>query len=114
MRLIDADAFDRELVAYEFDAAMNRCADEDRPFTLIPMEYPTESIREMLKKQPTIHKELRHGRWMEKEDQIQVYYCSRCGYTVGLEWLIYKYCPVCGAKMEVDDNKKIKQTIKHI
>lgn len=53
---------------------------------------------------------VRHGRWIEQEDQmLDVYYtCSACkedfyiettGYTEK-DMFLYTYCPNCGAKMD--------------
>lgn len=55
---------------------------------------------------------VRHGRWIEQEDQmLDVYYtCSACkedfyiettGYTEK-DMFLYTYCPNCGAKMDGD------------
>ena len=49
------------------------------------------------------------GRWIEKEDyNLDTYYeCSECGadYCIEGDILIHKYCPNCGAKMEVEDER---------
>lgn len=54
MRLIDADAFDRDLVNAEFTAALNDAADQGKPFENKPMYYSTQSIRDVLKYRPTV------------------------------------------------------------
>ena len=54
MRLIDADAFDRDLANTEFTAALNDAADQGKSFENKPMYYSTQSIRDVLKCRPTI------------------------------------------------------------
>lgn len=47
------------------------------------------------------------GKWIEKEDyNLDTYYeCSECGedYCIEGDILIHKYCPNCGARMEVEE-----------
>ena len=50
---------------------------------------------------------VRHGRWMdaESDDGCIVWHCSVCSYpvkTIG-GYPIYKYCPMCGARMGKED-----------
>ena len=66
--------------------------DEDRPQEGRPGWCP---LRE--------YKEPRRGRWICEEDRERHWYCSECGYRVGLAGLTFKYCPNCGAKMEDDE-----------
>ena len=55
-------------------------------------------------KSPTIE---RTGKWKRVSadkyipSASHVYRCSRCG---DINWLISKFCPNCGAKMEVQDD----------
>lgn len=53
-RLIDADAFDRDLVNHEFSAALNEAADKDGPFEDMPMYYSVQSFRDTMRCKPTI------------------------------------------------------------
>lgn len=50
---------------------------------------------------------LRHGKWMKtgqsfvKPNRFRNYCCSVCGYDI--EQTKYKYCPYCGARMDLDE-----------
>lgn len=58
---------------------------------------------------PTIEAEpVRHGKWIWEE---QVYNCSVCSHKAYgniLECMdgTYKYCPNCGARMEIEENER--------
>lgn len=54
MRLIDADAFDRQLANAEFTAALNHADDNDRPFEHEAMYYSTQSFRDVMSHQATV------------------------------------------------------------
>lgn len=54
MRLIDADAFDRDLCNAKFSAALNEAYDADRSFEDQEMYYSTQSFRDVMKYRPTI------------------------------------------------------------
>ena len=41
-----------------------------------------------------------HAHWVEEPDRVNHWHCSNCGCTVGLASLAYRYCYVCGAKMD--------------
>ena len=61
-------------------------------------------IKAMLLKQPTIEAEpVRRGKWTSRTNESKHtdwYSCSGCGGQFDYKW---KFCPNCGAKMEVDD-----------
>ena len=54
MRLIDADAFDRDLCNHRFTAALNEAADAGTAFEDKEMYYSTQSFRDVMKYRPTI------------------------------------------------------------
>lgn len=62
-----------------------------------------------VKEAPTIDAEpVRHGKWIWEE---QVYNCSVCSHKAYgniLECMdgTYKYCPNCGARMEIEENER--------
>lgn len=61
---------------------------------------PMPGAREMYK---TILDELdgvRHGWWLNGLDGSMLRICSLCGFTAGAP--SHRFCPACGAKMEVD------------
>ena len=48
-----------------------------------------------------------HGVWVEKPFLMGISrFCSKCGDNFGMPHGVYRYCPTCGAKMdlEVTDN----------
>ena len=51
--------------------------------------------------------EVRHERWMdvESDDGCIVWHCSTCSYPVKIigGYPIYRYCPMCGARMDKED-----------
>ena len=116
MRLIDADALELEYRS-QFEAVYKNVRD-----TVLPSDfyverktaYDKELVRrdmeafcEFLQSRPIIDAEpVRHGRWSEpyQNDIWDCYECSCCGAKYDRKW---KYCPECGAKMdlEVHDNK---------
>lgn len=76
------------------------------------MKSMNDSFIEFLKAQPAIEAEpLRHGRWVGNHRHVS---CSCCGVTfcipdgeIGeLDMSFYKYCPKCGAKMDLKEGKK--------
>lgn len=53
--------------------------------------------------------EVKHGRWEKTEESpMRPYMCSQCGALFDLDTLLgiptWRWCPKCGAKMEVDDD----------
>ena len=54
MRLIDADAFDRDLASREFACAMLEAHERDTAFEHIDTLYSTQSFRDVMKRRPTI------------------------------------------------------------
>ena len=80
MRLIDADEFFKDFC-------------ESEPYEHISHEYDIDA------------EPIRHGKWIWEE---QVYKCSECSHKAYgniLECMdgTYKFCPVCGARMEETD-----------
>jgi len=106
MRLIDADALHRELVA-----EMVKCVrmSEETKMSM------SERVLNTLDESPTIEADpVKHGRWVYDENgcdwNIGAWVCSECGSkNDGLPWdskmnpyafASSHYCPNCGAKME--------------
>lgn len=51
---------------------------------------------------------VRHGKWVKMDTTgllavEPVWNCSSCGYPVGVSVAGSKYCPNCGAKMDLND-----------
>ena len=68
-----------------------------------------ESVMEGLKKAPTADAvEVVHGRWIEEKwTRTDQHICSLCHSTVRVypHSVQYKYCPYCGAKMDIERGK---------
>lgn len=82
MRLIDADALQREYMQFH----------DGKRSVLVDVA-------------PTIEPERKKGKWIVhdpcKRGLGKVYECSNCGEMV--DCVIYKFCPNCGARMEGND-----------
>ena len=72
-----------------------------------------DKINKIIRNQPTADvQEVRHGRWLPKHYEggllggSNVDECSECGYERLIRDMkyrtVYKYCPNCGAKMDMD------------
>ena len=65
--------------------------------------YYTSAIHtavETLEQLPSAQPEPKTGRWIKMSDSVGTYHCcSRCGREGTRMW---KYCPHCGTKMEVN------------
>ena len=83
MRLIDADAFDRDLCNHKFTAALNEAYDAGTAFKDREMYYSTQSFRDVMKYRPTI-------------DAVPVTRCRDCvssEYVIESNALPYYRCP---------------------
>ena len=90
MRLIDADALEPHEVY---------------------MNYGCQRIVYMddIDEMPTIDAEpVRHGKWTWEECVYKCSECSHKAYGNILECMdgTYKYCPNCGARMEIEENER--------
>lgn len=93
-RLIDADTLFRQI---------------DSPYT----EYPViiqirRAIKEMIDDAPTVDAEpVRHGRWKQSKHYPHIIICDECGepYELSNSMEHWNYCPNCGAKMDLNEEK---------
>lgn len=126
-RLIDADAWDSELMSYGFgQAIIGR-----------KIKYTVGEVRSALAKRPTVDP-VRHGHIVYRERYRKYYrkytgfdengeehtitvcedygigkepYCSECGSKLAESFL--NYCPRCGAKLsEINDMEKLIEALK--
>lgn len=66
--------------------------------------YDTNAVLDSIDEQPTVDAEpVRHGRW--KNTHIGTIECSECGHGYNLVGMFVLYCPHCGAKMDLEDDK---------
>lgn len=99
MRLIDADAFLKDILTAGIGKTIT--------------EYSESDIGYMIRKRPTVDvAQVKHGRWDDSGrykfpgGSIAVR-CSECGCALtASEYKLnnWNYCPVCGAKMDGDWN----------
>ena len=61
---------------------------------------PMPGARETYKTIPDELDGVRRGRWLDGLDGSMLCICSLCGFTAGAP--SRRFCPACGAKMEVD------------
>lgn len=115
MRLIDADAFDRDLCNHRFTAALNEAADAGTAFEDREMYYSTQSFRDVMKYRPTIEAvPVVHGRWIGypeclqyvnaySDDHIVCSACEQCFSILDNCTEEFDYCPHCGARMNLEE-----------
>ena len=100
MRLIDADAF-RERIDYVY------------PFTKEGQKHAMfdvakSSLLFALNTMPTIEEERKKGHWIGIDDfPHEMWECDQCGKTIEDDDRIddWKFCPSCGARMDVNRNE---------
>ena len=109
-RYIDADALINNILT-EYGIDPKYCASQDVDGI---KAYTDSLILERINAQPTADvAEVKHGKWVGTEfdgyaDGNPVYYeweCSVCGCIFEDDEPTYRYCPHCGAKMEVPDEE---------
>lgn len=118
MRLIDADLLYKAMQDAE-ELARRRVRDTEStlpyPTNLNPaytrylaqMDERTKA-KEMVADATTVDAvPVRHGRWKRKIVDCGFnadWVCSQCGHRVMTDFVNYKYCPNCGARMDGDGN----------
>ncbi len=106
MRLIDADALKEAMYheAFEMDSDLQKW-DSGCWIRYKMFENAIENA-------PTFEPERKKGKWIQtikhhKDDEQEYDYievnCSECGVRRKIGWRDANYCPMCGAKMEMND-----------
>ena len=98
-RLIDADAFDERV---RLDVGL--CEEE----LTEDFKDGISTILEMMKTAPAVGAvPVVHGRWKEDPSGYGFWICSTCGFVseASAADMLYKFCPVCGAKMDGKDGE---------
>lgn len=88
--------------------ARMRLIDADELLTAFPVDdEPTltkSCVRMTIQYMPTVDAvPLKHGRWKRKIVDCGFnadWVCSLCGHRVMTDFVNYKYCPECGARMD--------------
>lgn len=106
-RLIDADAFVEDIKTENMNLYLDGMKGTPRPRSEL------YDIIDRIGEQPTVDAvEVVHGRWvgsgqwnhkpyrMKNKEKWQTYLCSECGHSNGRKFND-KYCPNCGAKMDL-------------
>lgn len=89
MRLIDAD----RLLSERLKRAYYHLPNGDIAIPIIDIEHA-----------PTIDAApVKHGRWVQEEDRDNHWHCSNCIVVWGVTHRAFKYCPNCGAKMDLEE-----------
>ncbi len=97
MRLIDADALEKEMYHKSFEV------DDGRNKWHSGLWIRYKIFEEAIRDAPTVDAEpVRHGKWEKTSCKWVTYECSECGEKtdetiMGLPR--YVYCPMCGARM---------------
>lgn len=60
---------------------------------------------QVIEKMPTVDAEpVAHGRWIERPFLLgTTHVCSECGDYYGMPHGVFKFCPNCGAKMDLEE-----------
>ena len=65
------------------------------------IEWDTVGVVSLVANQPAADvAPVRRGRWLDGVEGSMLRICSLCGFTAGAP--SHRFCPACGAKMEVD------------
>lgn len=83
-RLIDADALKKDLTRfYDGEVVARKLIDEQQTVDAVPVV---------------------HGHWKEDPSGYGFWICSACGFVseASAANMLYKFCPVCGARMDGD------------
>lgn len=102
MRLIDADALEKEVETMEYDVINREWGESDG--------FSGACVFNMIADMPTVDP-VKHGKWEEWSGIITVgpegkHHCSLCGgrapyyYDAGFHKRLTDWCPGCGAKMD--------------
>ena len=97
MRLVDAE----EIVKRCEDVIRHGVADNAGQHHI-----SAECVMSVVKALPTVDAvPVRHGRWREDTGGYGFWICSHCGFVseASAADLLYRYCPMCGAKMDGKD-----------
>ena len=104
MRLIDADTiFNNKMLVvrtecYDAVRAVIERINNAPTVDAVPREWHDKCMEIEIKKRMDMEK---HGHWIHRYD---AWVCSECNYAFHGKPL-WKYCPHCGAKNEVEDGK---------
>lgn len=109
MDLIDKNAaIDAVLLGLTYVKAFDKVTGEVKePFS--QGNYELMKAVDRIKELPSTDAvEVKHGRWQKTEESpMRPYMCSQCGSLFDLDTLLgiptWRWCPKCGAIMEVDD-----------
>ena len=99
-RLIEANALLSEMEKYSDDTARSKNE------YLFGMQQRLETCIELVEDAPTVDAvPVVHGRWKEDTGGYGFWICSHCGFVSEASGadMLYKFCPVCGAKMDGKD-----------
>lgn len=60
-------------------------------------DYIADAL-ERLEKVPTVNAVIRENtRFIRDAHRIHHWHCEACGFTTGIVWRFYNFCPCCGA-----------------
>ena len=88
---------------------MGRMIDADALLDRIPNLYERREVSRWVDEAPTVDAvPVKHGRWKEDPSGYGFWICSACGFVseASAADMLYKFCPVCGAKMDGKDGEE--------
>lgn len=117
-RLIDADDLERYIDNCDF---CDRCPDAS-PRCQIDCEMPdflTKRWKRVIDEQSTVDAEpVKHGKWIDEGyyadySNYKAWHCSKCNWhMLAYDDELFSYCPMCGAKMDAEEDGKCQTGLK--
>lgn len=94
----------------ELEKALQRFEEIKKPKIHLRDAFYIDGVMAVLETIPTADvAPVVHGRWIEsKSFEIGFWVCSNCGFVSEATAApkLYNYCPNCGAKMDLEDDKQ--------
>lgn len=93
MRIIDADALREQVESHV--TTMSVCTSIDEAYGKCAMK---NACLEDIDNAPTVEFAVpKNTRFVQDVNRYNHWHCEACGFTTGIEWRFYNFCPCCGS-----------------
>lgn len=93
MRIIDADALREQVESHV--TSMSVCTSVDEAYGKYAMK---NMCLEDIDNAPTVDAAFPAVvQYVQDENRDNHWHCEACGFTTGIEWRFYNFCPCCGS-----------------